>query len=420
MTVREASKRPQDGLQRVRLVRDSLAETQNGSEDRLAPWLQKLDTANYRLKETMDDLRSTMVHAALSPPEEANNWTQKSLLSFIDEAGVEGVRRNVYAAIDEAKATKPKLMESTTEFLNAAKAAEDRDQASLREYAVLQAVPPQFSSILESLDQGAADVAEDLDSLVKHYDLCMTAFRYTENFVEAAKTISMDPPPDYPVGHKLDHSLKKPLEPISEEERREMLQIVAKDAAEVDDVVVSIQDRVIEMEEQMERIEVYSRGMKDLIRDGEESRKDFGRAVTLIIGTEAALENFHAAWQDLDGMFADYLGELDSLSEVYTGFLTAYDGLIVEVARRGHAKQQRLKVVASATRALEQLYIQELGERDAFRERHGDSLPTDLWPGLMDRPLKFVVSQAKDDGLPIPELPSDVVEAAAKRLGRAT
>ena len=408
------------GLQDIRVVQSKVLEKQDDSEDQLSPWLKKLDAANFRLKETMDDLRSTMVHSSLRPSEEGDTNKSRSLLSFIDEAGVEGVRRNVYAAIDEAKSIRPQLIESTTPFLDILVDIEGQDQIILRELGALQAIPDEFPSILDALEQGAAVIADDLESLVKHYDLCMTAFRYTENFTEAAKTISLDPPPDLPDGMALENNMAKSLESMSEADRREMLQIVAKDASEVDDCVSGIQDHVIEMEEQMDRIEGYFTSTKELRKVANQAMDQVDRAKGLASVAEAAALQFDHDWRDLDGLFAGHLDELDSLSEVYIGFLTAYDGLIVEVARRGHAKQQRQKVVANATRALEQLYIQELGERDAFRERHGDSLPTDLWAGLMDRPLKFVVSQAKDDGLPIPELPRDIVDAAAKRLGRPT
>jgi autophagy-related protein 17 len=50
--------------------------------------IRRLDDADARLQATMDVLRSTVVEAQFRPEEEG----ERSLLDFVDEAGVEGMR----------------------------------------------------------------------------------------------------------------------------------------------------------------------------------------------------------------------------------------------------------------------------------------------------------------------------------------
>ena len=107
---------------------------------------------------------------------------------------------------------------------------------------------------------------------------------------------------------------------------------------------------------------------------------------------------------------------LEDLREVYKNFLGAYDGLIVEVARRKAVKHQMEKVVREAQAKLEKLYEDDAAERDAFRMDQGDYLPSDIWPGLANPPPKFLFSRADDASGSVPDLPRKTVEEALKRL----
>ena len=61
--------------------------------------LRDLDTADARLQTTLDQLRSTMVDAAFRPADEE----ARSLHDFVDEGGVEGLKANLRASIDQTQ-----------------------------------------------------------------------------------------------------------------------------------------------------------------------------------------------------------------------------------------------------------------------------------------------------------------------------
>jgi autophagy-related protein 17 len=88
----------------------------------------------------------------------------------------------------------------------------------------------------------------------------------------------------------------------------------------------------------------------------------------------------------------------------------------VEVARRKAVKTQMEKVVREAQAKLEKLYEDDAADRDAFRIDQGDYLPSDIWPGLANPPLRYIISRADDESGSVPDLPRKTVEEALKRL----
>ena len=69
---------------------------------------------------------------------------------------------------------------------------------------------------------------------------------------------------------------------------------------------------------------------------------------------------------------------------------------------------------------LQQLYEDDVEERDAFRLDKGEYLPMDIWSGLSDPPSKYAFSPVGDDGESVPDLPRKIVEDALKRLKAAS
>lgn len=61
--------------------------------------IRSLDAADNRLQKTMDVLRSTIVEAAFRPANEES----RSLLDFVDEAGVENMRTALKDSIDQSQ-----------------------------------------------------------------------------------------------------------------------------------------------------------------------------------------------------------------------------------------------------------------------------------------------------------------------------
>jgi autophagy-related protein 17 len=181
---------------------------------------------------------------------------------------------------------------------------------------------------------------------------------------------------------------------------------------------MEIQDRSAEMEAQLDQILVW--------KDKKEGRyEDFLGAFKLLEQVNARLPSYvsqssaySTKWSEERLKIEEGMTGLEDLRAVYENFLAAYDGLIVEVARRKAVKTQMEKVVREAQAKLEKLYEDDAADRDAFRIDQGDYLPSDIWPGLANPPPRYIISRADDEGGSgsVPDLPRKTVEEALKRL----
>lgn len=83
----------------LRRVRNGIDHVYKDGQRDFQEVIRSLDAADIRLQKTMDVLRSTIVDAAFRP----SNEEPRSLLDFIDEAGVEAMRTALKDSIDQSQ-----------------------------------------------------------------------------------------------------------------------------------------------------------------------------------------------------------------------------------------------------------------------------------------------------------------------------
>lgn len=282
-------------------------------------------------------------------------------------------------------------------------------------------IPPH----LRSLESHASEMAALLDSLVQHFDVCVNAIKHTEGGFAAVKqaasnnqlpdgvTVSGVIPPNANDGTDSGN-----LEPISEDERRELLTVLANDAAEVEDVVQELHHRLASMEEQHEAI-------LDHVASLNSSYTSTTKAFTLLeaVGSRlpsyiVASSDFQVRWGELKSLIGEQMEELESMRVFYEGYMASYDGLIGEVARRNQDEERMKSVLRKAMEQVRKIHDADSRAREGFRKDVGEFLPSDLWPGLVADAPKYevgVVGEEEDESSSTPELDKQVVEAAAKR-----
>ena len=224
---------------------------------------------------------------------------------------------------------------------------------------------------------------------------------------------------DLPEGVDVE-TFQGPVESMLQDERLEMLRVLSDDAAEVDDVVTDIQGRGSDMEIQLEHIA----GWRDsCVR----THRDVAAAFHLLekLGERLPehvkeVQTFSAHWHDSKNGMEDYIAGMSQLCEMYENFLGAYDGMIVEAARRRAAKKKMDKIVQEAQSQLDKLYEDDISERELFRTEQGEFLPSDIWHGLHAVPVHYSFEKLGGEGLDsVPELPRDLVGMALRRIKAA-
>ncbi|RAH72580.1 autophagy-related protein 17 [Aspergillus aculeatinus CBS 121060] len=391
-------------------VRSEVEEISLRGRSEFASVLKDLDAADARLRKTLGLLRETIVHSSFRP----NGEDQKSLHDFVDERGVDELHAALKASIDRTNAAQAELDSSNYAFddelqsikkalgnyREATKLASSRSSSSSSPSASSSSLPSLSSmpSMLHSLEMHAQEMANLLESLVRHFDLCVTAVKHTEGGGAAAQNITGDMPAGVNVSgrggpnieEEINAHLNAPLDPLSESGYLEMVNVLMKDAAEAEDVVMEIQDRIGEMESVLESL-VCNRDSLFSIYSA--TTDVFGHISSLasarLPGYIAQAHNFTRVWNEEHERIDGGLSDLSDLNSLYDGFLEAYDSLILEVSRRRHVRQRVEKVLRDAKHKLDQLYEEDVNAREAFRVEQGDYLPSDIWPGIGREPMRI-------------------------------
>ncbi|KAL2433688.1 Autophagy-related protein 17 [Exophiala dermatitidis] len=411
-------------LKLLRAILFELETAAQGIQSEFQAVIKELDDTGARLLEAIDLLKQTRIEDAFKPNPHIQ-WQdvadKETLHDFVDDTGVENIRQAMEVAIDNVQNSQNEMnhsIETLEEDLQTINdVLDNRTEASDPESGPRQ---PVISVILRSLEDHAREMAQGLEGLVRHFDLCVTAIKHTEGGGEAVvRTVKADVD-DLPeaVGMAMDE-LQAPAQPMNEEERLEMLQVLENDAAEVDEVVMELQDRNAEMEAQLDKIVRWRERQ-------ENAYADVNSAFKLLDKISARLSNYvaetarHASrWNEEKAKIEDGIGGMEELCNYYANFLHAYDGLIVEAARRRAVQKQMERIVNDAHAQLEQLYQQDQQLRLEFKDNMGEYLPSDIWDGVNALPPRYTITSADGDGgfaASVPELPRKTVENALRRL----
>ncbi|PGH12116.1 hypothetical protein AJ80_06837 [Polytolypa hystricis UAMH7299] len=409
-------------------VRAEVEQIAHQGRNEFAAALRELDDVDERLKQTLNLLHETVVEPAFR----SSGEEQKTLHDFVDERGVEDLQSSLKDAIDQTNAAQARLDESNLAF--------DQDlhsvQQTLGKYRKLTKSlrssssqmstssssrdillsPSLIPGLLRSLESHAQEMADLLESLVRHFDLCVTAVKHTEGGGAAAQSITGDLPTGVDLSVSIGQEVgstntdgvpQAPLEPLTDKEYQEMITVLVKDAAEADDVALEIQDRGSEMEAMLDQV----LEQRDAIVAIYTSTTNIFHRLSNIANSQlpdyiAQAHAFTQTWKEQHERIQSGMTDLSDLSDLYAGFLHAYDGLILEVARRKAVRTAAEKVLRDARSKLDKLYEEDIRARETFRVEQGDYLPSDIWPGLGRGPMRVEFTRVEGPRLE-GEVPTD-------------
>ncbi|KAJ4141714.1 autophagy protein 17 [Fusarium equiseti] len=397
-------------------VRRSLQGTYDWGKKDFKKLIKSMDLVDGGLERTMEMLRETGVEEVFRPKGEE----RRSLLDFIDEGGVHGVREAMKKSIQELQAVQQSfdgdLLRFDTDIRNLKKIITDTQSLSHDDG------PPSIE-LLESLVDHSANMAQLLVSLTHHFDMCVTAIRTTEGGValarrRAAETTQGTDGVSISGVIAEQESGMSDLEPKTAKDRAEMFKVVVQDAGEVGDVVQEIQERLTAMEQDY----LVLQEQHDISKQAYESMLqayavlgDIGDRLADYIAAEG---DFKSRWDmEKESVFAK-LQEMQQLKDFYERYAGAYDSLILEVERRRAVDDRVKHIWRKAQENVDKLLDADQTSRETFRQDVGEYLPTDLWAGMQGAAKKWTVvpdGEEDDEG---PPLRRSVVEAARERLGR--
>lgn len=390
-------------LEEVRIlqqVRRGMARAYDNGTREFKKIIRDLDTADGRLEKMMDFLRKTTVENVFRQPGEE----PKCLLDFVDPKVVEQVRDSLKENIHELQAAKTSFdgdllrfdtdLRTLTDALAAAASLSNPNTT-----ITADGYPPDqrsIPSLLSAMSDGSHLMAEHLSSLTRHFDMCVTAVRTTEGGAalarrRAAEATSSDSD-QVPVSisgvisAQESESGPSAFEPMDPLERQELLHVVMRDAAEVDDVVADIHNVLQQME--MDHETLHS--LFSAARNSHAATltcfyllQEIGARASSYVAAEA---EFVQRWKDEKEAIADNATKMEELEKFYEGYLDAYDSLMLEVERRRAVEDKIENIWRKAREQVDKLVEADRRDREHFRLEVGDYVPADLW-GVVDRPL---------------------------------
>ncbi len=268
-------------------------------------------------------------------------------------------------------------------------------------------------NILHEMENHARDMAGELEGLVRHYDMCVTAVKHQDGGGDVAQKIVGELPGGLDIGQESDGA---PPEPISAEQRDEMMTVLEEDAEHVEGAVMDIRSHIADMETLYEQVEASTEALdKEHISTTTAYTllEDIGRKLPKYITRS---QGHVLRWQAEKAKVEQLLEELESLTQFYDGFLRAYDNLLIEVGRRKDVEVKMEKEVQQARARLEILYEDDLAEREAFSKEQGDFLPVDIWPGLTVGPFRYEMTSVEDEVARVPDISKSVIHRAIRRI----
>lgn len=393
-------------------IRKKTYQSTQRSRDDLKSAIRGMEAADARLKETIGSLRRTIVESALRPSDEE----EKTLADFVDQGGVTELQSKVNNSMESTDRTDNEIDSISRSFgegIQKVKSLIERPASKIvtessRELEVTSPVP----EILDFMEEGATEMAENLESLVKHLDLCTSAIRHTEGGGKWAQRYTKNIPS---VIH-LDRNESSISEvPISEEERLEMIQIIEKDAREVDDVVAEIRDRAEELANYFEVVKGYSRTQSerlDRVMEAHQVLENTGKQLPSYI---TQIRILVMRWEEEKVKIEEHVDELEELCSFFTNYLAAYDNLLVEVGRRKALESKAQRLIQDTIAKVEKMHEDDAEEREAFKESHGHFLPNDLWPQMGHGPLKYGIVKIDASATGAPSIGKSVLQEALRR-----
>jgi autophagy-related protein 17 len=346
--------------------------------------LHDLDASYSGLQSTLAVLRDTPIEAVLQPP----GTPQKHLYDFIDNATVTNLKDSLRACIDRYNEARSGLDDSTDAFDTLLENLHSSIE-NVPATPMTHSNPTPIPSLYHDLETHAREAAQAFQSLVQHYDICVTALQHTEGGSAAATQATGDAS----VGPEAaGDDFSTPPEPMTEEERTEMLQVLRNDASEVEDVVAEIRERGSEMTFLLQHIENHIAYLRNEDAALGNVLKMLAHVVAEVKGIISTSRSFHAVWlEDTRPSLVRGIEEWDNQREFYERFDLAYAELLVEISSRRRRHEKAKRKAEEAQRELDRLRTEDERAREQFAVSQGDFLPLDIWPSLRDPPRQYEV-----------------------------
>ncbi|KAK3987526.1 autophagy-related protein 17 [Cladorrhinum sp. PSN332] len=380
----------------LKQVRRSMQRVYKSGQRDFNMIVKSLDAADGKLNKTMQMLRETIVERVFRPPEEE----PKSLMDFVDEKSVEEIRNALKESIRELQNAQTSFdtdllrfdddLRALEKILKSATSPSPLPSAAASSSELPYKPMPHLLAILTSHSH---DMAQHLQSLNKHFDMCVTAVRSTQGGAALARRRAADMTQDNgdplsisnDITEQESHMNGGDFEPLMDpHERAEIVQVVVQDASEVDEVVTEIHAVLQQMETAFNTLKEQAdtlRGQYVASVNGFQVLEEIGVKLPSYIEAE---DEFVDRWETERETVLETMERMNEARETYEGYAGAYATLLLELERRKSVEKEIRMTLRQAKQKVDKILEVDKTEREHFTQEIGEYLPADLWVGMND------------------------------------
>lgn len=353
----------------------------------------KIKIVDQSLANTLSRLENTVVDEGFSKQKAASGTQSKSKLqavktlrTFVHEEGIEDVKSALKQAISRSRSATSDIS-SVIEDVRANIAGLRSQQTELIRIISNEADRKKLEQVHKISVKGARDahsMAQLLENLTSHYDLCQEAINLRQG------------------------------ENPQKEDLAEIVGVLSHDSRQVETAIEELYTKKAALEQGRQEIGAFANLMDSSFAKVKEVWlvvDQFG-ATKLTVHAELVESISTTAVSSVQEAQTLNL-ELESLVEYYTLFYTAYNSLILETIRRSNSQNKLESTVKDMQAQLQKMRTEEEAKRAQFIRQHGTYLPADLWSHLEDAPPKCTIKFTPQT---LPKLEQASIDRAAKQV----
>ncbi|KAJ7104240.1 autophagy-related protein 17 [Mycena belliarum] len=319
---------------------------------------------------------SSTVHNVRKEKPRAERQTWKTLRDFVDDQAIE----DVLDKMDNERTTLDDTLSKTDEYPETLHTTATAIQGALPEIPPL----PPMDKLLSAQDETITVMARHLESLAAHYDQMAGALHESE---------------------------------AGEEFSDEDLQAMNRDTDELPSIINELDDCLFSINTTSELlINSQEEAKKSLVhlRTILDDLDELGEIMTEMLQTQDAVE---ASCDEQLASLQQHLLTVEHLHERYVSYRTAYNKLLLEIARRRQYREAAENFVRGMMTSLAAMTEEESQVRDHFNLEHGAHLPEDICLCIGNSPTRWEVGPWPGEELEVlPEIDADLIAQARERL----
>ncbi|CCG81354.1 Autophagy-related protein 17 [Taphrina deformans PYCC 5710] len=401
----------QDQLQILQTIASQIVKEEEKYQVSFTSALTDLDVLDGSLNNVLERLKTTPVAKELRTqlPGDVTGSSQNArstdtLFDFADDTAIESLKGQLRQVVDDMQENQENLDQFRSGYVSTLAELDkacstlpdlpDLPLSSTSPATVSQKSAPTKRSPLSMsvVTKGYTKQQEDhinemaglLLSLSKHYD-------HASTLLKSESTLPMD-------------------------ELEELHSIVEHDAQQLEDVILELDERVVDLEADVALVKAH---INICVSVQGITVELFSRFEALDVDSVTTnLVRLRKDRGQTDERLDELREQLVALASHYAAFSQSYDALLIEVDRRVKYENTVSNFLAQTRQTLARIAQEESARREDFIHDHGDTLPGDIWPGIRHQPVTYDFDFG-DAMQQTPKLPESLISSARNRLSNS-